>query len=255
MQSLHTFRFTRPLKSLIRHGLSAILISASIFTSVTADSISVTTHASWAEILIANVTPVNNDYGSSPSYIDWQGYDGAQTYVNHTKCASFVTQVLQHSYQWNNSDFSAWFGSTSPNAARYHDTIEAENGFTRITQIDNIKPGDILAAKYLSGSSASGHVMIAKTSPTLRTASAPLANGTTQYELVVMDSSSSHHGENDTRKMLDGTWDDGVGMGVIRLYADNNGDVIGYTWSTSKYSTYYDLNSSRHMVVGRLGSE
>ena len=51
--------------------------------------------------------------------------------------------------------------------------------------------------------------------------------------------------------MPDGTWDEGVGIGVFRLYTDNTGTIVGYTWSTYNNSDYYD-QTTRHLTVGRL---
>ena len=88
--------------------------------------------------------------------------------------------------------------------------------------------------------------------PTPRTASSPLITGTTQYEVLVNDSSASYHGTTDTRYKTEagGKNDSGAGRGVMRLYADAAGDVVGYTWSTSKNSIYYN-QTQRHLVVGR----
>lgn len=93
--------------------------------------------------------------------------------------------------------------------------------------------------------------MIATGPADLRTATAPYVPNTTQYVVEVIDSSRSGHGPTDTRLREDGTWQDGVGIGIFRLYADATGTIVGYTWSTYTTSVYYD-QTTRHPVVGRF---
>ncbi|MCC6552033.1 MAG: hypothetical protein IT372_03295 [Polyangiaceae bacterium] len=208
-------------------------------------------HLDWAEDLVNNVTPEHNAYGTSPSYVHWAGVAGATQYENRTLCTQFLTIVLKQAHGYTDTEFRDWFGSTSPNSAMYHDTIVAEDGFLRITAAPDIDAGDIIAIKYPAGSSVTGHVAIARGPAEARTATAPLVAGTTQYALPVVDSSSTGHGPTDTRLLANGQWHPGAGFGVMRLYADANGQIVGYTWSTSTGSYYYDL-STRHIVVGRL---
>jgi hypothetical protein len=213
--------------------------------------IAVPLHALWAEDIALNVVPENNAYGSHPTFIRWPGVKGATVHENRTQCSSFVTHVLKQAYGWSDGYFKRWFGSTSPSAARYYDALKAENRFTRVETVDAIKAGDLIAMKYPAGSSATGHVMIARGAPSARVGTAPEIPGTYQYEIEVIDSSKSGHGPNDTRNQEDGSWDSGAGVGVVRLYADAAGGIVGYTWSTYKGSVYYD-RASRPMVVGRL---
>lgn len=209
-------------------------------------------HVAWAESLVTNLSPDKNEYGSGPTYIDWSGVNDASAYANRTQCSSFVTGILKQSYSWSDSDFRSWFGYSNPTAEVYHDTIEAQNGFSLIQNISDIQSGDIIAIKYLDDSSVTGHVMIAKTAATVRVATLPIIDNTLQYEIEVMDSSYSGHGVGDTRLMKDGTWDSGAGIGKLRLYADDKGAVIGYSWSVGKNSIYYRQQYGRHLVVGRL---
>jgi hypothetical protein len=208
-------------------------------------------HLVWAEDLVFNVTPALNEYGSSPSYINWAGVNGATQYENRSLCTTFTTLVLRQAYGWTTTYFSQWMGTTSPNAARYHDTIVEEDGFVRLYAATDIQAGDIIAVRYPEGGSVSGHVATARGPAVPRTATSPIVSGTDQHELPIVDSSSTGHGPTDTRLMPDGTWDAGAGAGVMRLYTDAQGIIVGYTWSTLSVSIYYDL-SERHLVVGRL---
>jgi hypothetical protein len=237
------------MKQFIRN---AVLVSFVCLYGVSAAYAAPTTHVSWAEILVANLSPDKNLYASNPTYIYWAGINGATSYENRTQCSSFVTRVLKQAYQWNDADFRTWFGSNSPSAANYHDAIVAQNGFSVIQKIGGIKAGDIIAVKYQSDPTSTGHAMIAKTTATKRAPTSPLIKGTFQYEIEVIDSSKSGHGTSDTRLMADKTWDTGAGTGTLRLYADNTGTITGYTWSTAKNSTYYGLKSNHHLAIGRL---
>ncbi|HLF96637.1 MAG TPA: hypothetical protein VI457_05795 [Methylococcaceae bacterium] len=233
--------------SLVRRiagGLSLMLIAVATCAASPA-------HLGWAEDIALNVTPDRNEYGTNPNYIRWNGVNGATGYENRTECSSFVTRVLKQAYGWNDTDFRNWMGSSSPTAAKYHDTIVSRNGFEAMQSVADIQAGDLIAVKYPQGASPTGHVMLAVGPATQRTASAPVVEGTTQYEVEVIDSTKSGHGPSDTRKMEDGTWDTGAGVGILRLYADGNGVITGYSWSTYSNSVYYDQNS-RHLVVGKL---
>jgi len=176
---------------------------------------------------------------------------GATIYANRTKCNSFVTHVLRQAYNWSDDDFDTRLGSKSPYAADYHDAIEAGTYFLKIQYITDIQMGDIIAIKYPPRLDDTGHVMIAYTTPVQSRATEPVVAGTTQYEIEVIDSTQWPHGPTDTRLMQNGTWDEGAGIGILRLYADRTGTIVGHTWSIYTYSDYFD-QTARHLTVGRL---
>ena len=208
-------------------------------------------HLWWAEDLVTHVDPENNSYGTSPSYVRWAGVAGATQYENRSLCTTFVTLLLKQAYGWTDSQIRVWLGSASPNATLYHDNIEQEDGFVRIMKAADIEAGDLLAIEYPAGLSVTGHVATARGEAILREATAPIIANSVQYDVEVVDSSSTGHGPTDTRLKSDGSWQEGAGFGVMRVYADAAGDIIGYTWSTVTASTYYGL-ATRHLVVGRL---
>ena len=208
-------------------------------------------HLYWASLEAANVAPQNNTYDSSPSYVHWAGVGGYSSYENRSKCASFLTSVLMQSYGWTSTDFKTWMSSTSPTADKYYAAINQQNGFSIVGNVSNILPGDVIAIMYPSGSTVTGHVMVAGSVATPRTSSSPVIEGTYQYEIQVIDSSQSGHGPTDTRLKGDGTWQPGAGIGVSRLYVDSSGALVGYTWSTYGNSQFYDL-ATRPIIVGRL---
>jgi hypothetical protein len=208
-------------------------------------------HLYWADTLVTHIAPVNNEYGNGTTYVYWAGVGGATDYRSRSLCASFVTNVLKQAYELSVYDINTWFGSMSPNAALYHDRIIEEVGFEQIVTVSEIEAGDIVAIEYPAGSTASGHVAIAAGAAVPRLATYPFVTGTIQYSLLVLDSSTTGHGTTDTRRKADGSWHAGVGRGVMRLYANSNGTIVGHAWSTQSGSTYYGTQV-RDIVVGRI---
>jgi hypothetical protein len=233
----------------------ALLLSLVVCTSITAlpqtAAASIPTHLSWALDIESHVAPENNDYATSPSYIHWAGSNGSTIYENRTVCATFVTAVLMQAYGWDTHYFQTWMGTNSPSAAVYYAAIVAKDGFTKINKVTDIQPGDLVAVKFPSGSYVTGHMMTATANPILRVATKPIINGTTQWEVPIVDSSRSYHGPGDTRIMPDGSIDRGVGAGSIRIYTDSMGAYKGYTWSVDPGSLYY-TTGTRPIAVGRL---
>ncbi|WP_438015937.1 hypothetical protein WMF18_34545 [Sorangium sp. So ce315] len=208
-------------------------------------------HLYWADTLVSHIAPEDNEYGGSTTYVSWAGVGGATEYRSRSFCTSFVTHVLKQAYQLSTYDISMWFSSTSPNAIRYRDTIVEEVGFEQIPTVGEIEAGDIVAIVYPEGSSATGHVAIAAGTAVPRAAISPLITGTIQYELAVLDSSTTGHGLTDTRRKADGTWHPGVGRGVMRLYANSYGAIVGHSWSAQSGSIYYPKRV-RDIVIGRV---
>lgn len=190
-----------------------------------------------------------NFYGS-PAVIHW---DGAQSSAR-TECSTFLTLLLEHSYGWSSTNFWTWMGSTLPDAARYHDNIVRQNGFQRLTKVNQILPGDVLAIVYYPEyQSPSGHVMIVQDYPQPNS-SKPLIQGTQQWTVPVIDCTSTYHGTNDTRYAHPG----GIGHGTFRLHGAADTTVTGYTWSllSTSVGNYVpqatSTNSGNHLVIGRL---
>lgn len=226
-------------------GLSAL--------SLTSQAQAAPPHVQWAETLISNLSPDQNEYAANPTYIHWAGIDGASVYANRTQCSSFLTRILKRAYQWKDTDLKVWFHTANPNAATYYDAIVGGNRFNPVPQALDIQSGDVIAVKYLFDAATSGHVMIARGEAVLQNPVAPYKNGTTQYEIEVIDSAKSGHGSLDTRMMPDGGWDTGAGIGKARLYIDMaSGAVVGYSWSFSKSSEYHSADDGYLIAVGRV---
>jgi hypothetical protein len=204
-----------------------------------------------------------NRYGGSwdsptePSFIRYFNA-GTGTYAaNLTTCAPLVTHLLKFTYGWDWKSYGipdplangALAYKSSPRSYLYVSAIKNLVGFSqRVTPLSGVQAGDI-AARWEVGTDE-GHTMMvvgvnaasAKAYP--QTSSdpnfMPALAGATYTEITVLDSSSSGH-TNDTRLItyngstyLSG----GAGMGVMGVFTNAAGEVIGHTWSlpTSSYT-------------------
>ncbi len=208
-------------------------------------------HLYWAERLVAEVAPAHNSY-NTPTQVAWAGENGAEISENQSVCSTLLTALLKQSEGLSSDDFEVWLGSTSPYAADYYEAIVSENGFTAIRRLDQVRAGDIIAISYANDPDATttGHIAIVDRVPLPRSATAPLVPGTRQYAITIIDSSKSGHGKSDTRKTDDG-YVSGVGKGVMRLYTDTEGRIVGHTWSLYSNSLYYG-EDTRELAIGRL---
>lgn len=231
-------------------SLASSLVTASLLIAASSSSVMATTgpmHMANAEKLLADLTiSRQNVYASSPSFILW---DGANSEAR-TVCGSFITNLLIRSYSWTSSTFTKWLGTTSPYADTYHAAIVAQNNFTRINNITQVQPGDIIAIKYLD-SGTTGHAMMVDALPKAHSALTPLVAGTTQYSITVIDSSSGSHGAADTRRTSPSATGNGVGRGTIRVYVDAALKPVGYSWSDEAGSPYYTM-AQRPLAIGRI---
>ena len=194
-----------------------------------------------------------NVYGGGKREIHWE----ASPATARTVCSSFATLLLQHAYGYSNKEVKDWFGLVNPKAKAYHDAILAGKGFKQILNVTNLLPGDYLAIKYTdhhvsaNGVENTGHVMLIVEAPKPVAAIAPVVSGTSQYLLKIVDSTSTGHGQGDTRSLPDGKFSGGIGIGTFRIYADDGGKIAGYAWSASPKSQFY-RGPERDLVAGRI---
>lgn len=205
-------------------------------------------HVAAAEQLVRALDLANTDYAHGQGSIAWSG-----TVASHTDCSGFIDHLLMHVDGYAPDDFKRWFGSRRPTAARYHDAIAEGRGFTPLATVAELQPGDVVAIKYLTRHDNTGHIMLVVEPPRRMLASLPVVDGTTQWALTVIDSSESGHGPTDTRhkRGTDGRDHDGLGRGVVRLYADATGRVAGFAWSTLKASRFV-APQDEHVLLGRF---
>lgn len=193
-----------------------------------------------------------NVYTYRNYHIDWE----PEHCSARTDCSSFITLLLKHTYGWTTNEFERWMHSTYPDAALYHDAIVKKHRFKRVLHMSALHPGDLLAIKYTdhhlssNGVADTGHIMLVVSTPHPELMRHP-TQGKRAFFVAVIDASTSGHGPQDTRARPDGKFTGGIGQGEIRLYADKEDRIIGYTWSTLANSKYYS-GPDRDLVAGRL---
>jgi len=208
-------------------------------------------HLAAAKDLVAHVRHADSTYRHKDGAVKWAGRNGATKYECHTDCSGLLNHLLEYSYGVTRDQFRGWLGTERPKASTYCQAIAEANGFQQVARINQVQPGDIVAIKYPPGSGNTGHVMIVIRAPQPRSSSAPEVPGSTQWEVAVIDSSSSKHGRGDTRDNPGGRSYQGLGAGVFRIYSDSQGRIVGHSWSTSRKSEFRDQRME-HLVIGRL---
>lgn len=224
----------------------------------------VATAASYEDIVTADF----NLYGA-PSTIWW---DGAGELHVRAQCGGYASLVLRNTYPSVTATvIERLTGNAAPSAKSWNDAIEAGASYTsgrrtwslgQRTSVDEIVPGDLLAAEYTLGD-ASGHVMIvgAISLDSLSVPTAVPGHPTAErWRVEVHDATASPHGTTDSRYHAEssGANDEGIGHGPMYLYADQaTGAIVGWTWSTSSSTTSYQGTSPaaeayRPMVAGYL---
>lgn len=231
---------------------------------------SVPAHLATARALLAAITPETNLYNASPSQINWADEDSPS---NRSVCSSFTALLLQKQYGLTEDDAEALFGEAAPEADEWFLAVRDSGRFAQVPTIEAIRPGDFLVIDYQSNKALpTGHVMLVD-APARRVAehetSEPLpwprpddlagkpvtwsVPKLVEWHLSIIDSSRSPHGEGDTRKNAnaDGSDDNGLGRGDIRLLTDEEGHLLGYTWSKSQKSRLRTA-VERPLIVGRF---
>ena len=202
-----------------------------------------------AHALLNNVKPEDTSYIHKNDIISWGGV--GEKAVCHSDCSGLISALLLHSKFFSEEQLNKNLGSNRPLAKHYHDAIIHQRGFKEITKIHEVRPGDIIAIKYPPGSGNSGHVMLIASLPLKRDPTEPLVKNSIQYEIEIIDSSSSGHGASDSRRLDSGKYREGLGKGVYRIFTDEKGLFVGHTWSVYPTSKYYEM-TIRNLVIGRI---
>ncbi len=207
----------------------------------------------WAEFLVENVKPADTDYQHSNGVVTWAGEHGAEKFESRTDCSGFLIALLTQTYELGKEDFAKWLGKTRPLAVSFFNNIASQRGFSSVDSISQVQIGDIIAIKYVNSAPGdnTGHIMLVASLPQNRVSTKPLVAGFEQWELIIIDSSSTGHGKTDTRHKQGDNFNEGAGKGKLRLYTQTDGKIVGYSWSVEASSEYYD-KAIRPMLIGRI---
>ena len=157
-----------------------------------------------------------------------------KTRVDETKgeylldCSGLACYVLRRELPEHYQNISHGKGKARPLARDFYACFAAaptgeagRNGWRRISRLLDARPGDLIAWKSEPGAASTGHVMVVDAVPR------QARDG--QVEVVIIDSTSSRHG-NDTRK----AGQTGIGRGTIWFAVDAEGKPLGYRWGNPK---------------------
>ncbi len=207
----------------------------------------------WASELVNNITDAQTDYDHGIGPVTWSGSNGATLYESRTDCSGFILALYQQAYKVTPARLGTWLGKKRPLAANFVDAINAGHGYAAVTNISDVQPGDLIAVRYLNPGQGdnTGHLLLVESAPAPHTASKPFIDGTSQWDVAVIDQSSTGHGPTDTRHHPDKTFAPGIGRGTIRIYTDFGGTPAGYAWSDITVSPYYP-QAERPLIIGRL---
>ena len=199
-------------------------------------------HLQLARQLLEEVSPAHNSYQHN-GWVRWKGDAGLFGSVSEsevrTDCSGLVDALFE---RVNNQALAAvhqghWKGY--PKAENYYEAIVAHQGFVQRKEIGEVRPGDIFAAKF-QNQKDTGHVMIINALPqALAPAPKPHIDGTRQWAVEVIDSSSAHW-KGDTRYREDGGKQTGIGRGTVRIYTRPDGSLAGWAWSLGPASKFRD---------------
>ena len=183
----------------------------------------------------------------------WPGDESGKRAACRTDCSGFINALLKHTYQLTDEQLSAMLQARRPLAKHYYAAIAAGHGFQAIASLQQAQAGDIIAVRYIKSEKGenTGHVMLMSGTPRQRPASEPVVAGTVQWEVPVIDESESGHGLHDTRHLAEGGFRDGLGAGVLRIYTDAAGKIVGHSWSVTRKSKFRS-QKDRPLVIGRL---
>ena len=207
--------------------------------------------------LVQEVAPSGTRYQHSPTVVRW-GTDKEPAECR-ADCSGLMNEVFKRTWSLSDADLAEWLGSSRPLARSYFRAINRQRGFERIESPGSARPGDVIAIKYESGAGNSGHVAIIDDYPVTEAGLIPtgLLSANLQgqplwvWRIKVIDASSTGHGPGDTRYEGSRRVRNGLGVGVLRLAADESGRVVAHSFSTSATGAWHPV-TERPVVIGRV---
>jgi hypothetical protein len=221
------------------------------FAGAQADSTQVPAYLVLARELVQNTKSEDNYYRLGGQFISFPGDLLSNKYAVSADCSGFLLAIFARAKYPTQSQMKYLPGTfrrqTRPAAEDFVYSIETENGFKRIRHVRDLKPGDLLAHAMLkledqSQTGTTGHVFLIDSNARPIEAREPILTGTEQFEISVIDSNEEYVGADDTRLADPSNKIKGLGRGTIRIYADLNGELVGWarTFKNTKRFFSYD---------------
>jgi len=208
------------------------------------------THLALARELVENIKPEDNRYSLGDQFISFPGDFLSNRYAMKADCSGFLLAIFERAKYPTRSQMA--FLDWSPKRKRHTAedfvfSIEKEKGFRQIRTIEEVQPGDLLAHAMLNSedkkqTGTTGHVFLINSHPTQIASRKPVVNGTRQFEVSIIDSNEEHVGGDDTRLIDPENKITGLGKGTIRLYADTNGEVVGWARTFKNSNRFFSYS-------------
>jgi hypothetical protein len=251
-------------KALPRLMLALVALLAGSATAAPDARAQAPRHLAIARELVENIRPADNRYKLGGDFVSFPGDSPSSRHAMTADCSGFLLAIFERAGYRIRSQMPFLVATPKRKRPRAEDfvlSIEEEKGFTRITRVTDIRPGDLLAHAMLDvadqrQAGTTGHVFLIDSAPKKIWAWKPVVAGTDQYEVTIIDSNGELVGEDDTRRAAG--IDAGLGRGTIRLYADAEGRLVGWARTFHKSDRFFSYDprfpsdtKRRKAAVGR----
>jgi hypothetical protein len=224
------------------------------------DSGAVPRHLAVARELVANTPAEENHYVLGAQQVTFPGDLFSRGYSVRADCSGFLLAIFERADYRTRSQMQflpTGKSRTRPAAEDFVYSIESARGFRRIQKLEDIRPGDLIAHALIEREvGTTGHVFLVDSVPRPIAPRRPLVEGTRQFEIAVIDSNAELVGADDTRLALPGK--QGLGRGTIRIYADADGELVGWARTFPKTNRFFSYTprfpsdtKPRKAAVGR----
>jgi hypothetical protein len=236
------------IRSLFLQSTAALLACCSV-GYVQGDTAGVPKHLSIARELVENIKPEDNQYALGGELISFPGDLLSSKYSMKADCSGFLLAVFERAKYPTRSQMTFLKWSPGRKRARAEDflySIENGKGYRHIKRIEDMRPGDLLAHAMLNiedqkQTGTTGHVFLINSQPKRIAPRRPIVEGTTQYEVSIIDSNEEHVGDDDSRLQYPANKLKGLGQGTIRIYSDADGELVGWARTfknTNRFFSY-----------------
>lgn len=221
-------------------------------------------HLVLAREIVTKIAPQDNRYrlGGRTILLPQEGH---ARYGVEADCTGFLLGVLERvGYRTESRMVFLRPGPKRirPRAEDFVLSIEQERGFARLDRIGQVRAGDVLAHAMLNRedqalTKTTGHVFLIDAVPRRIAPKDPIVRGTTQFEVAIIDTNDEVVGSDDTRLSGGAVAATGVGRGTIRVYADADGRVVGWsrTFRKARFFSYDprfpSATKARKVALGR----
>jgi cell wall-associated NlpC family hydrolase len=228
----------------------AALLACSGVAYAQGDTAGVPRHLSIARELVDNIKPEDNQYVLGGEFISFPGDLFSSKYSMKADCSGFLLAVFERAGYPTRSQMTFLKWSPNRKRARAEDflySIENEKGYRHIRRVEEMRPGDLLAHAMLSiedqkQTGTTGHVFLINSLPKKIAARRPVIEGTTQYEVSIIDSNEEHVGDDDSRLQYPANKLKGLGQGTIRVYSDSEGEIVGWARTFRNTNRFFSYN-------------